>query len=131
MEINTTETKTKTPKTKVSKTLNRETAKVLGVIVKNAGFTATKIQKKLRWAFIPTRALGFLRKNKFVIVGKADKGYTVSAAGSEAVTNYVPGKRTVKKVTAKKTRKATPAPIVPAEPEMAPAVVEAAAPVLA
>lgn len=101
---------------KVKGALNKETTKVLNVIVKNAGLTATKIQKKLRWAFIPTRALGFLRHNKFVIVSKTDKGYTVSAAGTAALTSAP----TPKRKTVKKTKTPAPAPIVAAEPIVVP-----------
>jgi hypothetical protein len=101
----------KTKKAKVNKSLNKETSKVLGVIVKNAGLTATKIQKKLRWAFIPTRALGFLRKHKFVLVNKADKTYSVSAAGTDTLAGYVaPKRKAVKKA------KTVKAPVVAAEP---------------
>ena len=108
-EVKTKTVKTKTKTKKVKGALNKETSKVLNVIVKNAGLTATKIQKKLRWAFIPTRALGFLRHNKFVIVSKTDKGYTVSAGGTVALAGAPSPKR-------KPSVKKTPAPVVPQEP---------------
>jgi hypothetical protein len=115
------EVKSKKVKAKKNKgALNKETTKVLTVIVKNAGLTATKIQKKLRWAFIPTRALGFLRHNKFVIVSKTDKGYTVSAAGTAALA----GAPTLKR-NRKPSVKKTPAPVVPMEPVIVPEAVGA------
>lgn len=80
------ETKVKKAVKKNKGALNKETSKVLGCIVKNAGLTATKIGKKLRWAFTPTRALGFLRSNKYVTVSKADGTYSVSANGTAALT---------------------------------------------
>lgn len=111
----------KTKKAKVKKGLNKETKKVLGVIVKNVGLTATKIQKKLRWAFIPTRALGLLRTNKFVLVNKKDKTYTVSAAGQIAFdTKPV---KAGKKVKTPKT-----APVVAAEAGVGPADIAAGEP---
>jgi len=102
--------------------LNKESNKVLTVIVKNPGLGATKIQKKLRWNFIPTRALSFLRKHKFVVVDKKTVGYTVSETGAVALAGYVAPKR--RKVKAKKTKTVKTAPVVAAEPEI-PAAVEA------
>lgn len=97
--------------------LNKECSKVLGVIVKNADITATKIQKRLRWGFIPTRALGFLRDNKFVTVNKDTKGYTVNAAGTDALAGYVaPKRRKVKAKSKVKKTKVAPAPVVAADP---------------
>jgi hypothetical protein len=114
-------------KTKTAKTLNRETSKVLGCIVKNAGLGATGIKKKLRFNFVPTRALSFLRKNKFVLVNKADKTYTVSAAGTETLAGYVAPKRKTVKTAKAKTVKT--APVVAAEPAM-PEVAPVAAPAI-
>lgn len=105
---------------KTKTVLNKECAKVLGVIVKNVDITATKIQKRLRWGFIPTRALGILRGNKFVTVNKETKGYTVSEAGNNALAGYVaPKRRKAVKAKTKSAKKATGkklAPIVAAEP---------------
>jgi chromosome condensin MukBEF ATPase and DNA-binding subunit MukB len=124
--------KPKTAKVKTVKTLNKETSKVLGVIVKNPALTATKIQKKLRFNFVPTRALSFLRKNKFVLVNKTDKTYSVSAAGTESLAGYVAPKRKTVKTKTAKARKVKTAPVVAAEPiaepimpEVAPVIVPA------
>lgn len=92
---------------KIKSVLNKENTKVLTCISKNENITATGIRKKLRWGFIPTRSLGFLRTNKFVLVSK-DKGYTVSANGQKALAGSIKPKRV--KTTP------TPAPVVAAEP---------------
>ncbi len=102
---------------KIKSVLNKENTKVLNVIVKNENITATGIQKKLRWAFTPTRALGFLRKNKFVLVSK-DKGYTISAKGTQALAGTIKPKR-VKATPAPVVEAEVPAPVVNAEPELA------------
>lgn len=120
--VETTENKTKTKKTakvaKVKNVLNKENTKVLNVIVKNPEITATKIGKKLRFNFTPTRALSILRDNKFVLVSK-DKGYTVSAKGTAALAGAVKPKRT-------KTAK----PVVAMEPAAEPAPAMEPAPVV-
>ncbi len=64
--------------------LNKENTKVLNCIVKNSDLSATKIRKKLRWAFTPTRALGSLRSDKFISVSEA-KGYSITEAGIAAL----------------------------------------------
>lgn len=117
MKNNKSENKTKTAK--VKPILNKENSKVLTCIVKNAGLTATEIRKKLRWAFVPTRALGFLRQNKFVLVDES-KRYTVSSAGEKALASSIKPKRAkiVKAEVATETPATEiPTPVVAVEPE--------------
>jgi len=65
-------------------TLNNECKIVLTVIVKSEGLGATEIRKKLKWGFIPTRALGLLKDGGFAKMDD-DKGYHVTASGKKAL----------------------------------------------
>ena len=77
-ETKTTETKMQTVQ------LNSECESVLKIIVKNDGIGASEIRKKLKWGYVPSRALGQLKDNGFATM-EDDKGYHVTAAGRKAL----------------------------------------------
>jgi hypothetical protein len=76
-------TETKKPAAKVVPTLNAECEKVLKVIVKFPGLRASEIKKKLKWAFVPSRALSRLCDDGFA--GMKDFVYTAEPMGTKAL----------------------------------------------
>lgn len=81
-------TQTNASKTEAKKstapTLNSECEKVLKVIVKFPGLRASEIRKKLKWDFVPSRALSRLCDDGFAAMNP-DKQYRVEPAGHKAL----------------------------------------------
>lgn len=76
-------TKTQTAP-KQTELLTSEAETVLKCIVKNPELGASEIKKKLKWGYVPSRALGQLKDNGFATMDD-DKGYHVTAAGRKAL----------------------------------------------